>query len=99
KIGVSKGFANCSRRAVAIFVGGNDVRGVATGATADYFGDDGSSSADGVSKLFENENYGAFAHDEAVTIGSERAAGSLRVVVAPGERHHVTERCYGEGVD
>ena len=74
--------------AVAIFGRLRDVKGVARHAVADDFGVKLRAAPAGVRQFFEHQNPRAFADDEAIAVGVERAGCPRRVVVARRQRPH-----------
>ncbi len=50
-------------------------------------------------QFLENDDAGALAHDEAVALAIERAAGVQRIVVAGGQRPHGREAADGQRRD
>jgi hypothetical protein len=85
--------------ASAVFGWGVGMEGVGVGGVAYEFGEDGCAAPDGVFALFDDEDAGAFADDEAVAIGVPGAGGGCGVVVAGGEGAHGGESGDGEGSD
>ena len=73
------------------------VEGVGGHAVADDFGEDLCAAGFGELELFEDEDAGAFADDEAVAVLVEGAAGVGGVVVAGGESLHGGEACRRRG--
>ena len=81
----------CVHGAVAAFAFGGHaghVEGVGGHAVADDLGEDLRAAGFGELELFEDEDAGAFADDEAVAVLVEGAAGVGGVVVAGGEGLH-----------
>src|SRR3954451_3585451 len=58
-------------RAVAVFGAGRDVVGIGRRAVADDFGERFGAAADRMLQLFNDENTGTFAHDEAIAVTVE----------------------------
>jgi len=83
EIGVAEGVAHDAESAFVLGSGLGHVIGIGGHAVANDFGEDGRAAALGVFEFFENQDAGAFAHDEAVTVfvpGTAGAGGSsLRV--------------------
>ena len=75
------------------------VEGVGGHAVADDFGEDFCSAGFGELELFEDEDAGAFADDEAVAIFIPGAAGVGWIVVAGGEGFHGGESTDAHGRD
>ena len=88
--GVLEGQLHGHGRAGAFGMRGGDVVGVGRAAGAEQLGVDRRAALAGVLELFEDEDAGPFAEDEAVAVLVERPAGARRVVVAratgPGRR-------------
>ena len=88
--------------AVAAFAFGSHaghVEGIGRQAVADDFGEDLCAAGFGELQIFEDEDSGAFADDEAVTILVEGARGVGGVVIAGGERTHGGEACNAKRSD
>ena len=62
--------------------------GIGAHAVADQFGQNRRAAAAGELQLLQNENAGAFTHDESVAVLVPGTAGALRFVVARGQRPH-----------
>ncbi len=75
------------------------MEGVGGQAVADDLGEDLCAACFGELELFEDEDAGAFADDEAVAVLVEGAAGVGGVVVASGESSHGGESGDAEGSD
>ena len=75
------------------------VVGVGGHTVADDFRQDGSAAAAGMLEFFENQDAGAFAHDEAVAILVPGTAGASGVVVARGKCAHGGESANAHGSD
>ena len=80
--GVAEGGPHRLGRADALLVRGGDVVGVGRVAAAEHLGVDRRAARLRVLVLFEDQDAGPFAEDEAVAVLVERPAGALRVVVA-----------------
>ena len=88
--------------AIAAFMLGRGLRhmiGVRAHAITDDFGQDGRAAAAGMLQFFQDQNAGAFTHDEAVAILVPGTAGASRIVVAGGKRAHSSESAYAHGSD
>ena len=85
--------------AAAFRVRGGKVVGVRGDAVADEFPVNFCAALLGVFQRFQNDNAGAFAHDEAVAVHVVRAGGPLGLVIAGAEGFHVAEPGHARGQD
>src|SRR6185436_9106088 len=69
--GLPQGAFHGATRAVAVLGSRGDVVGVSRGAVAGDFGDRLGAAAQRMFQLFDDEDTGPFAHDEAVTVAVE----------------------------
>src|SRR6266513_1000619 len=69
--GLPQGAFHRAARAVAVLGSRRDVVGISGRAIADDFGDRLGAAADSVFQLFNDEDTGTFAHDEAVAVAVE----------------------------
>ena len=99
EFGVAQRVAHYAIAAFVLGRGLGHVKGVGAHAIADDFREDGRAAAAGVFEFFENQNAGAFAHDEAIAVFVPGTAGAGRIVVARGERAHGGESADAHGSD
>src|SRR5580700_306767 len=99
EFGVLDGGFHDSVGAVSVRSGLRNVVGVAGHAVANDFGEDGSFAFLRVFERFEDQNTGAFADDEAVAAGVERATGMSGIVIASGKSLHRSETAYAHRSD
>ncbi len=71
--GFAEGFFHGGGGTGAVFIGGGDVAAIAGGTDSDEFGIDAGAAGLGMFVFFEDDDAGAFGHDEAVAVFLEGA--------------------------
>src|ERR1035437_2507853 len=99
EVGVAQGVAHYAETAFVLGGGLRHVIGVRGHTVANQFRQDGRAAAAGMLEFFEDEDAGAFAHDEAVAILVPGTAGAGGVVIARGKCAHGGESAYAHGSD
>ena len=90
-LAVLEGHLDGVGRAAAVRGRGAEVIGIRADAVADEFGVDFRTAFFGVFEFLDDDDAGAFAHDEAVAVFIEGAGSAFGIVVAGAERLHVGE--------